>query len=255
MNNVMLRFTDAPIALKGLQRVMKHLLIVPAERPIALAPVRSKPLRTYDPKTDAPRPEGNHVPMLLAHALEGEQEKWKVIREGLRRYGRECGLFNDINVRRLGRSASDPFQLMVKASGSAANLTDVGYGVSQVLPILVDPIIAKAGQMFLMQQPEVHLHPRAQAGLGTFFGYLAKAEKKRFVIETHSDYLIDRVCLDIRDKKNGLTPDDVVILYFQRDKSGVTIHPLTIDEAGNICGAPEGYRDFFLKEQGRLLGV
>jgi len=145
---------------------------------------------------------------------------------------------------------------MFKMPGTPSfNLMDVGYGISQVLPILVDAITNERGQLFLMQQPEVHLHPKAQAELATFLGYLAKNENKQFIVETHSDYMIDRACLDVRDKKNGLTPDDVMILYFQRERGWVKVHPITIDAKGNLVGAPKGYRDFFLKEQARLFGV
>ena len=64
-----------------------------------------------------------------------------------------------------------------------------------------------SGQMLLMQQPEVHLHPRAQAQLGSFLGYLAIKQKKQFLVETHSDYLVDRVRIDVRDGKHGLTAE------------------------------------------------
>ena len=145
---------------------------------------------------------------------------------------------------------------MFKIAGAPAfNLMDVGYGISQILPILVDSITNEEGSLFFMQQPEVHLHPKAQAEIGTLLGYLARNEKKQFLVETHSDYMIDRVCLDVRDKKNELTPDDVLILYFERERGWVKVHPITIDANGNLVGAPKGYRDFFLKEQARLFGV
>jgi predicted ATPase len=160
-----------------------------------------------------------------------------------------------IEVRRKGNKLTDPFQVLLRVSGPPMNLVDVGYGVSQVLPILVDSLMAVPGQMILMQQPEVHLHPKAQAELGSFIGLLAKQDKKRFVIETHSDYLIDRVRMDIRDGKGGLSPKDVQILYFERHGPEVEIHPLEIDSGGNILGAPKGYRKFFLVEEKRFLGM
>ena len=225
------------------------------EKPYAIAPVRTKPERTYDPKSDIPRPEGNHVPMVLANAASSGMGDWSELKGRMTQFGTMCGLFSDIRIRRLGRSASDPFQILVTVSGAAANLMDVGYGVSQVLPILVDVLSKNRNQLFLMQQPEVHLHPRAQAELGTFLGHMVKREKKRFVVETHSDNLIDRVCLDIRDRKTGLAPHDVLILYFERGHPWVSIYPIEIDANGNIVGAPPGYRSFFLKEQSRLFKV
>ena len=71
---------------------------------------------------------------------------------------------------------SDPFQLQVKVrSGPRANLMDVGYGVSQILPILVDVMRPDTrSRTFLLQQPEVHLHPRGQAALASLFVTLGK---------------------------------------------------------------------------------
>jgi hypothetical protein len=224
--------------------------------PYPIAPVRSKPERTYDPKAYSPKPEGDHVPMFLAQTALIDAAKWVGLRKRLVEFGKSSGLFSDIKIRRrLGKSGSDPFQIIVKASGASANLIDVGYGVSQILPILVDTIVNENRKVFLLQQPEVHLHPKAQAELATFLGYLAKKEKKQFLVETHSDYMIDRVCLDVRDMMKGLSPADVLILYFQRERGWVKVHPITIDANGNLVGAPKGYREFFLKEQARLFGV
>jgi len=117
----------------------------------------------------------------------------------------------------------------------------------------VDCLRGEGGGTYLLQQPEVHLHPRAQAELGSFLAVLAKQQNKRFVIETHSDYLVDRVRMDIRDKK-GITPEDVALLYFERTNGEATIHRLELDDQGNILNAPPGYRSFFLEEERRFLG-
>ena len=77
---------------------------------------------------------------------------------------------------------------------------------------------------------------------------------KRFVIETHSDYLIDRIRMDVRDKKD-IKPDDVAIMYFEKSKSGVEIYDLSLDEYGNILNAPPSFRQFFLEEENRILGI
>ena len=97
------------------------------------------------------------------------------------------------------------------------NLVDVGYGVSQALPILVDTLQRPAAdEVFLLQQPEVHLHPRAQAELGSFFVSQA-GKKRRFVIETHSDYLVDRVRMEIR--RGNIRAQDVSLLSFRTEKA------------------------------------
>jgi len=222
-------------------------------RPYAFAPVRTRPHRTYDPIIGTERPEGSHVPMILASGPLTEPDRWKELFAALDSFGSQSGLFSKVEVRRFGQSQSDPFQIQVHIGGNATNLIDVGYGVSQVLPIVVDCLRGEGGGTFLLQQPEVHLHPRAQAELASFLGALAKQQNKRFVIETHSDYLVDRIRMDIRDGK-GLTPEDVSLLYFERKNGQANIHRLHLDEHGNLLDPPPGYRDFFLEEELRFLG-
>jgi predicted ATPase len=172
--------------------------------------------------------------------------------EALDNFGRACGLFDAIAIRRLGEYETDPFQLQVKIAGPAFNLVDVGYGVSQVLPILVDALTREPRGPLLLQQPEVHLHPRAQAELASFLAAVSKHRATQFVVETHSDHFIDRVRMDIRDAKTS-SAKDVSLLYFERAKGIVNIHRIEIDDDGNVVDPPRGYRAFFLHEELRLL--
>ena len=225
---------------------------------IPVAPLRSKPKRTYDPIRETASPEGEHVPMLMMRLERTDTPHWKSLHDDLVKFGRGAGLFADIKVKRHGKQMSDPFQLQVKVrSGAHANLTDVGYGVSQSLPILVD-VLERSDRRrehkcaFLLQQPEVHLHPRGQAELASLFVQAFKQSGNRFLIETHSDYIIDRVRISVR--KGLLKPDDVSVLYFEPKGSAVAIHNMSLDEHGNLLDAPGGYRDFFVKESDKLLG-
>jgi predicted ATPase len=111
----------------------------------------------------------------------------------------------------------------------------------------------EVGSDFLLQQPEVHLHPKAQAELGSFLALLAKQDQKRFVIETHSNYIVDRIRMDLRDKKD-LKPEDIALLYFERENGTVNIRHLELDKNGNILNAPPGYGQFFLEEEIRFIG-
>ncbi len=245
---------DVRITKEELQEISKQVSQALGQRPYAFAPIRTRPQRTYDPLKDVPKPEGSHIPMVLARIFLEEPERRNRLLESLNSFGQASGLFNSVEVKRKGQKESDPFQIGIKTTGPVVNLVDVGYGVSQVLPIIVDAVQNPKNTTFLLQQPEVHLHPRAQAELGSFLATLAKQQNKRFIVETHSDYLIDRIRMDIRDKKY-LTPDDVEILYFEKSRSGVDIHTLEFDESGNVLNAPPTYRQFFLDEERRMLGV
>ena len=221
-------------------------------RIIPVAPLRSKPKRTYDPVRETESPEGEHIPMLMMRLDRTDKRGWNTLHDDLTTFGQASGLFSDIVVRRHGKQMSDPFQLQVKVrSGSRSNIMDVGYGVSQSLPILVD-VRNNRRSTFLMQQPEVHLHPRAQAELADLFVESFSRNENRFLVETHSDYIVDRIRILI--KRGAVSPDDVSILYFAPKGNTVAINGISLDEDGNLQNVPKGYRDFFVRESDRLLG-
>ncbi len=167
------------------------------DRPFASAPVRSKPQRTYDPSSLFFDPEGDNVPMLLADLAFNDDEGWKNFKEKLENFGSIAGIFNEIDVKRLGKSHGSPFQIQIRKygkrrKGPKQNLIDVGYGVSQILPILTELLLPGISRIALLQQPEVHLHPSAQAALGSLFCEIA-GQGRQLVVETHSDHLINRI--------------------------------------------------------------
>ena len=228
-------------------------------RPFASAPVRSRPRRTYDPMLMTQDAEGDYIPSYLANLSRRGADEWQSLKGGLEDFGRSSGLFDEISVRSFGKSDGDPFQIQVRKfskrrKGPWRNLIDVGYGVSQALPVLTEMLRVDASETFLLQQPEVHLHPQAQAALGTLFCNMA-AGGRQLVVETHSDYIIDRVRMDVRDQTTGLKPEDVSILYFEPGDLDVKIHSVRIDRAGNILDAPRSYGDFFMEEVNRSIGL
>ena len=129
---------------------------------------------------------------------------------------------------------------------------DVGFGVSQVLPVLVALLCADGPAMLLLQQPELHLHPSAQAALGSLFCRMAETGRQ-LIVETHSDCIMNRIRLDVRDRRTKLRPEDVAILYFEHGDIEVRIHPIRFDENGNVQDAPPNYRRFFTDELNRSL--
>jgi predicted ATPase len=125
--------------------------------------------------------------------------------------------------------------------------------VSQSLPVFVEIFTRPKGSWFAIQQPEVHLHPRAQAALGDAFFEMAVGEEKCFLIETHSDFTIDRFRMNYR--KKGKKPNSQV-LFFERKGRNNTVTSLAISAQGELSPEqPEGYRQFFVKEEMKLLGL
>ena len=262
-----LRFLEAPaegeIALKKYLKAREKSTSTlyepwPIWRNVAVfstAPIRSKPKRTYDAIREFNDPEGSDVPMQLMRIAATQKDNWAALKAQLVAFGKSSGLFQNIEVKNLGGALGSPFQLKFTVRGPNANLIDVGYGVSQILPILVQILdfgANRARPFFLLQQPEVHLHPRAQAELSSLLVQLASTSNRSFIVETHSDYMIDRARIDIR--KGHIQPEDVSLIYFEPKGNIVKVHNIGFDKMANLIGVPPRYRDFFLRESDRLMG-
>lgn len=218
----------------------------------SFAPIRSRPKRTYDPTREFEDPEGSDIPMLLMRMKSSQQEQWNELQERLVQFGKSSGLFKNIEVKKHGKSMSDPFQIQIKVRGPRSNIMDVGYGVSQILPILVRIFNDRENtQFFLLQQPEVHLHPKGQAELASLFVNTIKDGKHSFIIETHSDYMVDRARIEIQ--KGNLSPEDISLIYLEPEGTNVKVHNIKFDKESNLVSVPKSYREFFLKETDELL--
>ena len=230
------------------------------QRPFASAPVRSRPFRTYDYSLPWADTEGENIPTYLASIYLRDPDGWKNLKSKLEAFGQSSGLFDEISIKSFGKSVGTPFQVQIRKfsakgrKGPQRNLIDVGYGVSQTLPLLSELLRTDGPSMFLLQQPEVHLHPSAQAALGSLFCAIAGAERK-LIVETHSDHLLDRVRMEIRDKTTELRAEDVSVLYFEPGDLDVKIHSIRFDEYGNVLDAPPSYRRFFMEEVSRSVGI
>jgi hypothetical protein len=225
------------------------------QRLIWLAPIRTKPQPIYS-RYDTPfSPEGHHTPYSIKRLLESKEtaEDFKTFVE---KFGRQSGLFDSVNIRQYeygGRKVA-PFEVDIVLSGAATKITNVGYGVSQALPIIVELFTGRKGSAYTIQQPEIHLHPIAQAALGDLFFRFAAMDNKKFIVETHSDFIIDRFRMNFRNSKENKKPESQII-YFENSSEGNVLSVLDIDEEGNLPkDQPRGYREFFLKEDLRTLG-
>jgi predicted ATPase len=148
----------------------------------------------------------------------------------------------EIRVPRARNSAEDDF----------VNIADVGLAVPTVLPVLVALIQAGPGQLIYLEQPELHLHPRAQWRLAQL---LAQAANRgvRLVIETHSSLLLRGILTQIAE--NNIANDKVILHWFERDnETGIsTVHTKEPDSAGRAGDWPEDFSDIELKSDNEYL--
>lgn len=131
------------------------------------------------------------------------------------------------------------------------NIADVGFGVSQTLPIVVALLTAERGRLVYLEQPEIHLHPRAQVALATLIADAAK-RGVRVVAETHSSLLL--VALQSLVAEGFLPPKDVILHWFRRNDDGVTrITTAELDDKGAYGDWPEDFGEVTLDTEGRYL--
>jgi hypothetical protein len=131
------------------------------------------------------------------------------------------------------------------------NIADVGFGVSQFLPVLVALLAAKPGQLVYIEQPELHLHPRAQKAMAEV---LAEAARRgvRVIAETHSSMLLLAVQTLVAQKK--LDPALVKLHWFQRGEDGATtVTSADLDERGAFGDWPEDFGDVELETESAFL--
>ena len=113
---------------------------VPYGRTTWLAPIRTKPKRTYDEYNLEYSPEGEHTPYLIKKYFRKEEEKRRFL-EFVREFGRNSGLFQTIEVKNFGRRITAPFELDVSLNDTVLKIINVGYGVSQALPVIVELLV------------------------------------------------------------------------------------------------------------------
>jgi predicted ATPase len=119
---------------------------------------------------------------------------------------------------------------------------NVGFGITQILPLLIAILASKPGDLLLLENPETHLHPRAQSKIGQLMAIAAQHGVQIFV-ETHSDHILNGILVACRQR--FITPENIKTLYF--DRNPITLYSqiteVEISEGGRIRQAPKGFFD------------
>lgn len=214
-----------------------------------LGPLRRKPERDYPWNRTKPGDIGvdgsRAVDVLLASALlKGEEQNYVV--NGVSSWLARMKVADKLEVRQQGRA--NRYELIIHRDGVASNLRDVGIGVSQVLPVLVVAYFAAPGSTIILEEPEIHLHPLAQAVLAELFVQVSQERKVQFIVETHSEHLFRR--MQTLMAREEVTPDSVAMYFVERaaqpaaehkTPSPATLRQLELDEFGRVKNWPDGF--------------
>ena len=215
-----------------------------------IGPLREQPRRMYLSTGETPREvgvAGELGPAVLWSTSEAKQFDSKNLSEWCSRMGLALEI-------KLARVPGGYFRILIVDlhTGVVVNLPDVGVGTSQLLPILIQGLIAPAGATFLLEQPEIHLHPKAQADLADFLIEVTRRDVG-VIVETHSEHLINR--LQRRIAEEVLDPKSVALYYVKPSAEGSTLKPVQINEYGQIPTAPEGFFEEGFEETFAMLSA
>ena len=221
-----------------------------------LGPLRQYPQREYTWAGGEPADMGqrgeNAIDALLASGQKeiprGQGRRRFTLEEYIAYWLKKLGLIHKFSVKRIVRG-SNLYHVVVQKSPKAipVKITDVGFGVSQILPVLVICYYVPEGSTVLLEQPEIHLHPSAQSGLADVFIDAVEKRNIQIIVESHSEHLLKRLQRRIAEEK--LSKDDTA-LYFCSIDSGISrLTNLDLDMFGNITNWP---KDFFGNSFGEM---
>jgi predicted ATPase len=154
----------------------------------------------------------------------------------------EFGLADNIEIISDEKFAAQ--ELRVKIKDLSSNIKDVGFGIALQLPIIVQTFLSEigGGDTILVEQPEVHLHPKLQANFIKML--LTVGPKNTYFIETHSEHIVRILQVIVKNKLYGITSKDVTIHYFKRDEGKFSISNHNIKEDGRLSeNFPSGFYD------------
>jgi predicted ATPase len=205
-----------------------------------IGPLRRSPERFYHDQGMNPRDvgrDGEFLPVLLS--------KDKELVKKINKWFKDHDVGYEIEIQRFKPLSEGLFSILLVDTRRKVKvgLSDLGFGISQILPFIAQSFI-KESQIIAVEQPEIHVHPKLQADLGDLLVEGIKGHYgNQFIIETHSEHLILRLLRRIRETTEGeltdenlqLKPEDVSILYVRTEAEGSTIRQIPITPDGDFA--------------------
>lgn len=221
-----------------------------------LGPLRSHPQRIYQWSGDTPASVGQMGEYAVAAILAAQGEGRQLNRgpkrakhgfaEFIAAWLKDLGVIQDFAVRPVAAGRKE-YEVLVKTHAKApeVKITDVGFGVSQVLPALVQAFYCPPHSTVWMEQPEIHLHPQVQAELADVFISATQARENglarevQLIVESHSEHFLNR--LQRRVAEGAVSPQDVAVYFCRRADSATDLEPLQLNMFGEIDNWPENF--------------
>ena len=212
-----------------------------------LGPLREYPRRHY-------AWQGKHSPGVGQHgedtvtALFSGRIQLRSLDEQIPKWLQRLDLIDSYRLNPITGSEKD-YEFLVRKykGGPEVRLTDVGFGVSQVLPVLVLCYYVPEGSILILEQPEAHLHPKVQSDLADLLIEVVKNRQLQIILESHSEHLLIRLMRRIAEEQ--ISADDTAFYFCEMNEGTSEIERLDVDDYGNITNWPQ---NFFGDEMGDL---
>lgn len=244
------KFTTRHIARLTTVQQLARIVELNFQRIDYLGPLREPPKPVYISSGRSPQSVGirgeNAIDALWYSKRLGKTKHSNDLLKTTRGWIRKFGFGQNIRLIRDKTATSFHVQIKDQYLGTELNISNMGFGASQTLPIIIQCFYAPPDSTLIIEQPEIHLHPAAQATLGDLFIDAARNAGTNFVIETHSEHLLARIRRRIAESK--LDWKDVAIYYFDPTTEGTKISPIKINEHGQLEDFPTGFFEEGLNE-------
>ena len=146
----------------------------------------------------------------------------------------------EIDMEEIAQNITTGFVPYVRVKNLMLNMCDVGEGITQVLPIIVQSFLKEPNSISILEQPALHLHPAKHAEVAKRLAESAKQTGQKFVIESHSHNLLLGFQRMVANAENDFSKDDIVVYFIDQDEDGAYVKKITIDENGTLSDWPAG---------------
>ena len=206
-----------------------------------LGPLRQYPKRYYqwtgERKSQVIEPDGADAMAALISAARDNES----LQEDVVNWLKRLGLVDDFSIK--STDAIERFyEVTVKIGDAESALMDVGFGVSQVLPVIAMLLSAPTGSIVLLEQPELHLHPNAQSALADLMLHAAEKRGLQLIVESHSEHLLRRLQRRIAEVEQTFArPENIKMYFCAPSERGSTICQVEVDKYGQIANWPPNF--------------
>ncbi|MDE6523064.1 MAG: AAA family ATPase [Muribaculaceae bacterium] len=224
-----------------IMKAARETLVSVLENVTYIAPLRVAPVLARSYQTDIESqyvlPDGENTRFILDRISHDDKEAFALVKEWI------CNRFHLAHEIDVVKEPGKLYRVVVTTNERVkVDLMHMGFGLSQILPIVTQGSISKAGDLMIVEDPEVHMHPSIQASMADFFIYLCKEKQVNVMVETHSDHFITRLRRRIAEKV--ISPAMVNLVFVEHEEGCSEYQTISMSDTGRIEGGmPKGFMD------------